>query len=213
MKHKNISINKFLYKNIRWILFVIALLIFSLLAITLLNQGQFTFDEHAFKVLKNWESPGLTTFFKTITLLASAPVLIFFCLLIFIFIKKRTYFYLVGLNLINTVILNIALKVLFRRERPIESIIEESGYSFPSGHSMTSLAFYGFLIYLLYKSSIQKKLKILLITILGIIIMLIGTSRIYLGVHYLSDVLAGFSFTLAYLIIFTKLITNYMKEK
>ena len=213
MKHKNISINKFLYKNIRWILFVIALLIFSLLAITLLNQGQFTFDEHAFKVLKNWESPGLTTFFKTITLLASAPVLIFFCLLIFIFIKKRTYFYLVGLNLINTVILNTALKVLFRRERPIESIIEESGYSFPSGHSMTSLAFYGFLIYLLYKSSIQKKLKILLITILGIIIMLIGTSRIYLGVHYLSDVLAGFSFTLAYLIIFTKLITNYMKEK
>ncbi len=213
MKHKNISINKFLYKNIRWILFVIALLIFSLLAITLLNQGQFTFDEHAFKVLKNWESPGLTTFFKTITLLASAPVLIFFCLLIFIFIKKRTYFYLVGLNLINTVILNTALKVLFRRERPIESIIEESGYSFPSGHSMASLAFYGFLIYLLYKSSIQKKLKILLITILGIIIMLIGTSRIYLGVHYLSDVLAGFSFTLAYLIIFTKLITNYMKEK
>ena len=213
MKHKNISINKFLYKNIRWILFVIALLIFSLLAITLLNQGQFTFDEHAFKVLKNLESPGLTTFFKTITLLASAPVLIFFCLLIFIFIKKRTYFYLVGLNLINTVILNTALKVLFRRERPIESIIEESGYSFPSGHSMASLAFYGFLIYLLYKSSIQKKLKILLITILGIIIMLIGTSRIYLGVHYLSDVLAGFSFTLAYLIIFTKLITNYMKEK
>ena len=213
MKHKNISINKFLYKNIRWILFVIALLIFSLLAITLLNQGQFTFDEHAFKVLKNWESPGLTTFFKTITLFASAPVLIFFCLLIFIFIKKRTYFYLVGLNLINTVILNTALKVLFRRERPIESIIEESGYSFPSGHSMASLAFYGFLIYLLYKSSIQKKLKILLITILGIIIMLIGTSRIYLGVHYLSDVLAGFSFTLAYLIIFTKLITNYMKEK
>ena len=213
MKHKIISINKFLYKNIRWILFVIALLIFTLVAITLLNQGQFTFDEHAFKVLKNWESPGLTTFFKTITLLASAPVLIFFCLLIFIFIKKRTYFYLVGLNLINTVILNIALKVLFRRERPIESIIEESGYSFPSGHSMTSLAFYGFLIYLLYKSSIQKKLKILLITILGIIIMLIGTSRIYLGVHYLSDVLAGFSFTLAYLIIFTKLITNYMKEK
>ena len=213
MKHKNISINKFLYKNIRWILFVIALLIFSLLAITLLNQGQFTFDEHAFKVLKNWESPGLTTFFKTITLLASAPVLIFFCLLIFIFIKKRTYFYLVGLNLINTVILNTALKVLFRRERPIESIIEESGYSFPSGHSMASLAFYGFLIYLLYKSSIQKKLKILLITILGIIIMLIGTSRIYLGVHYLSDVLAGFSFTLAYLIIFTKLITDYMKEK
>ena len=213
MKHKNISINKFLYKNTRWILFVIALLIFSLLAITLLNQGQFAFDEHAFKVLKNWESPGLTTFFKTITLLASAPVLIFFCLLIFIFIKKRTYFYLVGLNLINTVILNTALKVLFRRERPIESIIEESGYSFPSGHSMASLAFYGFLIYLLYKSSIQKKLKILLITILGIIIMLIGTSRIYLGVHYLSDVLAGFSFTLAYLIIFTKLITDYMKEK
>lgn len=213
MKQKNISISKFLYKNIRWILFVIALLIFFLLAITVLNQGEFAFDEQAFKVLKNWESPGLTAFFKTVTALASAPVLILFCLLIFIFIKKRTYFYLVGLNLINTVVLNSALKSIFRRERPIESIIEESGYSFPSGHSMASLAFYGFLIYLLYKSSIQKKLKIFLITVLVIIIILIGTSRIYLGVHYLSDVLAGFSFTLAYLIIFTKLITNYTKEK
>ena len=151
MKQKNISNSKFLYKNIRWILFVIALLIFFLLAITVLNQGEFGFDEQAFKVLKNWESPGLTAFFKTVTALASASVLILFCLLIFIFIKKRTYFYLVGLNLINTVVLNSALKSIFRRERPIESIIEESGYSFPSGHSMASLAFYGFLIYLLYK--------------------------------------------------------------
>ena len=131
----------------------------------------------------------------------------------FYFYQKKNLFLLVGLNLINTVVLNSALKSIFRRERPIESIIEESGYSFPSGHSMASLTFYGFLIYLLYKSSIQKKLKIFLITVLVIIIILIGTSRIYLGVHYLSDVLAGFSFTLAYLIIFTKLITNYTKEK
>ena len=80
MKQKNISNSKFLYKNIRWILFVIALLIFFLLAITILNQGEFAFDEQAFKVLKNWESPGLTAFFKTVTALASAPVLILFCL-------------------------------------------------------------------------------------------------------------------------------------
>ncbi len=212
MKQNRIS--KFLYKNIRWILLVIALLIFSILAMTVLNQGEFSFDRHAFTWLRNWESPSLTTFFKMVTALASAPVLIVFCLFLLILMKKRTYFYLVGINLINTVVLNTALKFIFRRERPLNvAIIEETGYSFPSGHSMASLAFYGFLIYLLYKSSIKKKLKIALITVLVIIILLIGASRIYLGVHYLSDVLAGFSFTLAYLIIFTKLITNYMKEK
>ena len=90
-----------------------------------------------------------------------------------------------------------------QRPRPTEHrIIDESGYSFPSGHSMVSAAFYGFLIYLIYKNVKNKYLKWGLITILSLLVFLIGVSRIYLGVHYTSDVLAGFLVAISYLIIF-----------
>ena len=85
-------------------------------------------------------------------------------------------------------------------------IIDESGYSFPSGHSIVSMAFYGFLIYLIYKNIQNKYLKWILCIILSILIILIGISRIYLGVHYASDVIGGFCFSIGYLVIFTKII-------
>ena len=95
------------------------------------------------------------------------------------------------------------LKHIVQRPRPTEHrIIDESGYSFPSGHSMVSAAFYWFLIYLIYKNIKNKYLKCSLITVLSLLIIMIGTSRIYLGVHYTSDVLAGFLVAISYLIIF-----------
>ena len=84
-----------------------------------------------------------------------------------------------------------------------------SGYSFPSGHAMASLAFYGLLIYITKRLVKNKYLKILLITLNIAIIILIGVSRIYLGVHYLSDVLTGYSISIIYLLITTKLLNKY----
>jgi len=87
------------------------------------------------------------------------------------------------------------------------------GYSFPSGHSMISAAFYGFLIYLIYKKVKNKKLKITLIIVLSILIVSIGISRIYLGVHYTSDVLAGFTVSVSYLIIYTSIVKKFILER
>lgn len=87
------------------------------------------------------------------------------------------------------------------------------GYSFPSGHSMISAAFYGFLIYLIYKKVKNKKLKITLIIVLSILIVSIGISRIYLGVHYTSDVLAGFTVSVSYLIIYTSIVKKIILER
>ncbi len=79
-------------------------------------------------------------------------------------------------------ILNQLLKRLLQRPRPTEfRIIEENGYSFPSGHSMVSMAFYGYLIYLIYRFVKNKYLKWISIVLLSLLICLIGISRIYLG--------------------------------
>jgi membrane-associated phospholipid phosphatase len=85
------------------------------------------------------------------------------------------------------------LKNFFERERPnINIIIEADGFSFPSGHSMGSMTYYGFLVYLVIRGKGKPLSKLGLAILLCLVIVLIGISRIYLGVHYPSDVLAGF---------------------
>ena len=117
------------------------------------------------------------------------------------------------INLGTITILNVLLKGILQRPRPIEyRIINESGYSFPSGHSMVSMAFYGYLIYLIYKYIKNKYLKYTLITILSALIIIIGTSRIYLGVHYTSDVIAGFLISISYLVVYTSLTKRFIQN-
>lgn len=105
------------------------------------------------------------------------------------------------------------LKLIIQRPRPDEyRIIDASGYSFPSGHSMISMAFYCFIIYLICKYVNNKILKYFLIGLLGSLIILIGVSRVYLGVHYVSDVIAGFIISIAYLILFTEIVDRFMTK-
>ncbi len=125
--------------------------------------------------------------------------------------KKKLMGCLILLNLAISGALNQALKRIVQRPRPTEyRLIEENGYSFPSGHSMVSAAFYGFFIYLIFKNVKNKYIKWGSITLLSILIILIGTSRIYLGVHYTSDVLAGFVISISYLVIFTSIVNDYL---
>lgn len=78
---------------------------------------------------------------------------------------------------------------------------------------MISMAFYGFLIYLIYKYINNKYLKSFLIFILSLLIIMIGFSRIYLGVHYTSDVIAGFLVSISYLIVYTNFSKKIIFEK
>ena len=126
--------------------------------------------------------------------------------------KKMSFSIL--LNLVIVTFLNIFLKNIIQRPRPDDfRLINETGYSFPSGHSMISMAYYGYLIYLIFKFVKNKKLKTFLITFLCILILTIGLSRIYLGVHYTSDVIAGFVLSVSYLIIYTSIIKKYIIER
>ena len=135
--------------------------------------------------------------------------------MLLILIKNKQVGILVIINLILNSLLNLALKNIFTRGRPtITHLIKENGYSLPSGHAMASLAFYGLIIYLVYKSvNLSKKVKTILISLLTLLIILIGISRIYLGVHYVSDVIAGYSITTFYLIIYTEIIKNNLRGR
>jgi undecaprenyl-diphosphatase len=94
------------------------------------------------------------------------------------------------------------LKHLFDRNRPLIPLLEEArGLSFPSGHALMSVTFYGLLIYIVFKGFKNKPLKWTLISMLLALILIIGFSRIYLRVHYASDVIAGFCVGLLWLVI------------
>ncbi len=202
----------FIINNKDWLFAMLCLVLFTLIAENVWEKEKIAFDSFIYNGIQNIINPHNTVIFKSITSLASTEIIIFFCILLLIFIKRKKYGFLIVLNLINTTVLNMLLKTIFARPRPSDiCLVEVSGYSFPSGHAMTSAAFYGFIIYLIWQTNIRKKLKIVSTVFLCFLIILIGISRIYLGVHYTSDIVAGFLVSIAYLILFTKLTSIYLK--
>ena len=197
-------IKKVFIKNYKWIICFICLILFLALAEDVFNNEIMNGDVIGYKIISTYLiRDSLTPIFKIITWFGSATCIILLALILFFTIKNKKVGLLISTNLIIITTLNQALKIIVQRPRPTEyRIINEAGYSFPSGHSMVSMAFYGFLIYLIYKNIKNKYLKISLIVILSLLIVMIGISRIYLGVHYTSDVCAGFLVSLSYLIIY-----------
>lgn len=194
-------------KNIKWIVFGLAVIIFATLAVLVTkNPGPLGIDKAFYGFLQNNVIKDfLTPIVKVITKLSGTVVLIVIAVLILVFIKNKKQGVAVAINLALAPLTNQIVKQFFRRPRPALEyrLIEETGFSFPSGHSMTSMAFYGFLIYLVYNNVKNKTVKWMLITLLSLVILSVGFSRIYLGVHYTSDVLGGFVEGIAYLVLFT----------
>ena len=181
---------------------VISLISFSLFLVVLilvLKYDNLFIDNYIINLFK-YKNDLLTNFMKVITVFGSAYLIVPCCIVLLFILKNKKNKILMASNLVIITLLNQILKHTFKRLRPINSIISESGYSFPSGHSMVSMAFYGFLIYLLCKSNF--KYKKIFIGLLIILILLIGISRIYLGVHYPTDVFGGFLLSISYLLIF-----------
>lgn len=192
---------------------ILSILIFILvIMIYLLKMDKLSWlDDTVYNFISLFICEELTNFFKFITNFASFAYITIFIIIIFIFIKDKWVGVLVSVNSVNSAIINKILKSIFVRPRPdVLKLIRQGGYSFPSGHAMASMTFYGLLIYLIYKSNINKKLKYIFITAFSILILLIGISRIYLGVHYASDIITGYIVSLIYLIIF---ITIFNKIK
>lgn len=211
MKEKVVQLTK---DNKKWIIVTICFIIFVAVLEDVFDNELIKMDTTIFNVIKLTRSDYATSVFKMITAFGSAPVFITITLLILIFIKNKRVGVMVSLNLLAVGALNQIFKYIVQRPRPIESrLIEESGYSFPSGHSMVSTAFYGLIIYFIFKYVKNKMIRNICCVLLSILVLLIGVSRIYLGVHYTSDVIAGFVFSIAYLIIFITIIPKIMNTE
>ncbi len=192
-------------------------LVLGCLAIILLIT---TFIVIAQGVVENWIS-GIDEFFQNFVLSIRSKFLnvvfiiitnlvnpIFIGVIAFIilmFVKDlRQYGLAQFLNMGLISLLNLVLKSFFVRDRPDSaiSVIFENGYSFPSGHTMMAVAFYGFLIFMAWQTNMKKGKKIGF-TFAGIFtILLVSFSRIYLGVHYFSDIIGAYCVAIAYLIVF-----------
>lgn len=203
---------EFIKKNFKQILFFLCIILFLAFAEDVFNKEIVRGDVIGYQFISDYiMSEKLTPVIKMITNFGGAMVLSITTLLLLIIIKDKKIGVGILINLCTATGLNLILKSLLQRPRPTEfRIINETGYSFPSGHSMISMAFYGFIIYLIYEKVKNKYIKWTSITLLSILIVMIGFSRIYLGVHYLSDVLAGFLFSIAYLIVYIGIINKYL---
>lgn len=209
-KEKNI-----IMKNIRLILFTITFWAFVIIVDNIFENDICKFDNLIYKYVSKPINPTLTEVFKIFTNIGSGYVIIPVCILMFIILKEKIEAVFISINFFSSALLNFILKNIFERPRPEQyRLIKATGYSFPSGHSMVSMAFYGFIIYLIFKNVKNVKLKWIAAILLSIMIILIGISRIYLGVHYASDVLGGYLLAISYLTLFTKFYkTTYDKHK
>lgn len=209
------NIKEFIIKNLKWIILFICLIGFLDLAEDVFNKEIMKGDIIGYQMVSTFLiSDFATPIAKCITNFGGAIFLIATTGILFILIRNKKIGVAITANLVLVTILNQLLKNILQRPRPTEyRIIQETGYSFPSGHSMVSMAFYGYLVYLIYKYVENKNIKWILITLLSILICSIGISRIYLGVHYTSDVLGGFLISISYLVIYISAINKFLLDK
>ncbi|MBT1706450.1 phosphatase PAP2 family protein [Chryseosolibacter indicus] len=179
------------------VIFGFALKVFVELADELAENELVYFDDAVSSYIISYRSPFLTTIFQYVTDLGDRytyiALIIALGFFFYFYLRKWMYTLQITAVLILATLSNIALKRAINRPRPItEHLVTVNSLSFPSGHSMSAMAFYGFLIYLCFRIKMHKALRLALVILLSLLILSIGISRIYLGVHYPSDVLAGY---------------------
>lgn len=199
------------FKYFRWIVVAVLTMIFILLWVGTITGVTNEIDDVIYKIIESISSGFLTTILIIITEFGGVIGLFFILLVTVIVLCKKNKVKeaaAITLNLVISTVTYVVLKNIFQRERPITGnvLIDEIGFSFPSGHTTNNVAFYFFAIYLICINVKNKKIRNISCTILAIIPILIAFSRVYLRVHYPTDVIAGFCLGIVLVIMFTTFI-------
>ena len=203
------------------IILLLSILLFSIIADEIVIEKENPFDTAVFRYISSFTSPSATKAALFVTNFGSGYFLIpsyLFIILYYVKIKKIQEATVVGIIAIISLLSGWLLKVLFHRPRPSLPLISGAGgFSFPSGHSLGGFTFSGVMIYLLWRTSLNPFLKWILSILLIISSILIGISRIYLRVHFASDVLGSLLLTVVWLsltfILLETIEKNTTKEK
>ena len=207
-------IKKILKEN--WIyMFIIILLIVSFIVIKNSSIYKYivNFDYKVIEFFGNINDKRLMTSMSFITNFGDwyIPILIIVC--IFLIIKNKWYFYILSSSYLLSGIVVFITKILVARPRPLEALIKiPSSYSFPSGHTLTSLIFYMTLFYLMTEKS-NKLIRITFGLLFCFLIVVVAFSRVCLGVHFFSDVVGGFILGMPCLLCCINIIEKNFKEK
>lgn len=204
-----------------WVIFLASLIAFVLITRRIFHFKNENLDFKVFHALEPYVNETNNKIMLAITFLGRHEFLIpanLALIAYFLIVKKHKWYSIkVPAVALSSVGLMFILKHLFGRERPLIPLLEEAkGLSFPSGHALMSITFYGLLIYIVYHSVENKAAKWALIIALLVLIQLIGFSRIYLRVHYTTDVMAGFAMGFLWLFIslkFLRRLEKYSKRK
>lgn len=176
------------------------------------------FDQSIISAVQGMENEGVTRIMKGFTFLGSSLVATLLSVIAFLFLwlvlrhRKELLMFLLSVG--GSEIWNIIIKHWMQRQRPnTHRLIEISGFSFPSGHSMAAFALYGTLTYLLWRHIPALAGRIAMIVIGVALTLLIGISRIYLGVHYPSDVFGGYLASATWLMLSIYIFEKYWKPR
>ena len=186
-------------------LFILTLFVFVYIADEIVIRNEARFDQTIVGAIAPYQSPGATTAMTTFTFFGShfffIPAYIILISILWFKREKRLALTVAAIGLTSTGILFL-LKAIFQRARPLDPLIQDvAGFSFPSGHSFSAFTFYGLIAYLLWQTKISKAWKIVASILLFLFAFIIAFSRVYLRVHFPSDVIAGYCLSVVWLLL------------
>ncbi|MFD1929674.1 phosphatase PAP2 family protein [Sporosarcina siberiensis] len=170
--------------------------LFGYIASAISSESIVDFDRTVIDFVQGMETTWLTTALKGFTWIGSvyfvAPIGLLIVGYLYFKLHYRHQAVLFATVMIGTVVVNFLLKIYFKRERPeIHKIMEANGFSFPSGHTMMAFSLYAIIAYIAWRNVRTTLSRVLLFLFAVTMIIVIGMSRIYLGVHFPSDVIGG----------------------